>query len=280
LIACGNLIVISSALAGEWEWDLRENAVTLGIADADWAISKDFQGTKLLLDAHYVFKQAPGEQRDSHRFPEKFIGVVDVDLQWGTGDTSLEIGKLTLTPYAMQWDIRRDTDRKLTAVLDQAEFGVIQYSFDDPLGIDSYTELTIARVGRTWNYKWSKESAFNVVFGLKVSTGWAWAESIAPQYSDVSNPFTGFGATLGLAHDKWGMIYTDDRIVAGYTLGSPTGESISREARIRFGYYKQFYRCLVLDVFLEKRSFNFADANLPDLYTKSKRTGAEIGCKF
>ena len=87
--------------------------------------------------------------------------------------------------------------------------------------------------------------------------------------------------TLGFRHDTLGMIYTDDRVVVGYTLGSPAhGGPTSREARIRFGYFNQFYRCLALDLFFEKRSFNFADAVQPDLYTKSKRTGVELACKF
>ena len=86
---------------------------------------------------------------------------------------------------------------------------------------------------------------------------------------------------LAVEHKDWGRVYTDDRIVAGYTLGSPaTGDATSREARVRFGYDKRFGNRLKLDVFLEKRSFNFADPVLPDLYTKAKRYGAEIAYLF
>ena len=60
----------------------------------------------------------------------------------------------------------------------------------------------------------------------------------------------------------------------------PLSRSTSREARIRFGYFNNIYRCMTVDVFVEKRSFNFADPVLPDLYTKSKRSGVEIGCQF
>jgi hypothetical protein len=38
--------------------------------------------------------------------------------------------------------------------------------------------------------------------------------------------------------------------------------------------------CLSAEVFAEKRSFNFTDLHLTDLYTSSKRVGVEISCTF
>ena len=60
--------------------------------------------------------------------------------------------------------------------------------------------------------------------------------------------------------------------------------STRTSSRVRFGYIVRAYRCLTLDLFIEKRSFNFADAVDPNLYTKSKskskRIGGEISCRF
>ena len=97
----------------------------------------------------------------------------------------------------------------------------------------------------------------------------------------LPNPTTGFLVNLTVDIPVFGALYSDDRIVQGYTLGSPaTNASISREARIRFGYFRRLPKCLAIDVFIEKRSFNFADPVMPDLYTKSKRYGAELSCLF
>jgi hypothetical protein len=76
-------------------------------------------------------------------------------------------------------------------------------------------------------------------------------------------------------------LYLEQGVVKCFTLSSPArGGSVSREARLRGGYLNRFYRCLTVDLFFDKRSFNFADPNLVDLYTKSRRVGAKLGCVF
>jgi hypothetical protein len=37
---------------------------------------------------------------------------------------------------------------------------------------------------------------------------------------------------------------------------------------------------MTLELYIDKRSFNFSDHRLSDLYSKAKRTGAELGCAW
>ena len=110
---------------------------------------------------------------------------------------------------------------------------------------------------------------------------WAWAESFDETYSDVSNPITGFWLTLALARPGWGKVYVEQRAVNGFQFSNPSdGGSTSREARFRFGIIKTISSCLSLEAFIDKRSFNFSDHRLPDIYTKARRMGLELGCSW
>jgi hypothetical protein len=285
LVAGVTLFLASVASASQW--DRGENVVGLAVAGAEWNIDEDFAGTKLIFDGQYAFSRKPGKPADPDdccsrgERSQRYIGIVDAHLQWGVGQTGLEYAIVGLTGWGAQWEPEQDPSKKWQVKRDQVEFGGITFGFDDPLGIDSYTDVTVAGGSRRWIYRSSANSPFSFSLGLRASLGWAWVDSIFPVYKDVSNAYTGFGASLVFGHEKFGQLYTDDRINTGFTLGSPaTNSSTSREARIRFGYFLKFYRCMALDVFIEKRSFNFADPVLPDLYTKSKRYGGEISCRF
>jgi hypothetical protein len=97
---------------------------------------------------------------------------------------------------------------------------------------------------------------------------------------DVANPIIGSWWRGTAGRQSWGRIYIEHRIVSGFTFSSPArGGSVSREATARFGYVRSMKGCLDLELFMEKRSFNFADSVLPHLYTKSKRTGVAISCR-
>ena len=91
--------------------------------------------------------------------------------------------------------------------------------------MDYYTELTLAQGSRTWAHKFSEGSPWSLKFGIKVSLGWAWASSIFPGYKDVSNPVMGGFMQLIFGHDKWGHLYTEDGIVEGFLLRSPSSTS-------------------------------------------------------
>ena len=278
-------LLITQPVTATDSWDLDTNFAGLAIADADWTIDKVFPGTKIIFDGRYSIKRdtLEGPTEDDCCRPQepakRMIAIIDAHLQWGEGETGLEYAIVAVTPWAFQ----RNTPASegFNPVRDTMEFGVVQGGFDDPLGIDSYAEITIVRAGRTWGFKTRDESPWTFTVGAKVSLGWAWAESIVDVYKDVSNAIAGMYVNLAIEHERFGKLYTDDRVVPGFTLGSPaTNASTSREARIRFGYFNNFYRCMTVDLFVEKRSFNFADPVLPDLYTKSKRSGVEIGCQF
>ena len=66
-------------------------------------------------------------------------------------------------------------------------------------------------------------------------------------------------------------------LVSGFFLGQQSGAVVLKWVRARC---MEKSSCLVMDLFVEKRSFNFSDPQLPDLYTKSRRIGAELGCSF
>ena len=175
----------------------------------------------------------------------------------------------------------RPTQRKLRAVRDQLEILTVQTGWDDPLGVEQYTEITFGRYGRVWDWRTSPQSRWGIRFGLKASIGWLVAESFDQNYDKVSSPFTGLNMAFGLSHDRFGELYSDNHTSQSWTFSSPArGGTTGREARVRFGYYKRFNNCLAVDLFVEKRSFNFADPVIPDLYTKSKRTGGMLYCIF
>jgi hypothetical protein len=114
-----------------------------------------------------------------------------------------------------------------------------------------------------------------------MSGGYSWADSVDETYQEVSNLIVGSALRASVAHEGWGDVYLQQRVVNGFTVSSPArGGAVSREARFRFGYTRRMSNCLVMDLFVEKRSFNFSDPQLPDLYTKSRRIGAELGCSF
>lgn len=211
--------------------------------------------------------------------PEVLTGTVDLHAQWGAGETALEYLRLALSGRAYQWDYRA-SDSNFGRLRDTLEWGVLQGGRDDPLGIDNYAELTIVRGSRNW-YRQFERLPLVTIFGIEMSGGYAWASSFDQTYEDVSNPIVGSALRVGVGLPGWGQLYLYDRVINGFTLSSPArGGSVSREARFRFGYTNRFGRCLVLDVFVEKRSFNFSDPALTDLYTKSRRIGAEVGCVF
>jgi hypothetical protein len=280
------LSVSHSALAAPY-WNLSEDFAGVAIADAAWTVDESFTGTKFIFDGRYTLKRdqvnnpagslvRPRENTDP---TNRLFGVIDTHLQLGDSDTGLEYAIVSVAPIAFERFYAPKAG--FSVAHDTWEWGVVRVGFDDPLGIDSYAELDIVRAGRTWAYKRTMQSAWTIEYGVKGSAGLGFAESVDPKYEDVSNPIYGMYAQLRFKHDRFGEIYTDDRIVTGFTFGSPaTNSSTSREARIRFGYLNQFYRCLTADIFFEKRSFNFADPTLPDLYTKSRRMGAQLGCAF
>ena len=251
------LCISASAVAAPY-WNLSENLAGAAVADADWTINKTFPGTKIIFDGRYTLKRGqvtdpagglvrPRENTDP---ADRLFGVIDGHFQWGEGETGLEYTIVSVTPIAFERVYAPAAG--FSVAHDTWEWGLVQVGFDDPLGIDSYAQLDIVRASRTWAYKRTAQSRWTVEYGVKGSLGLAFAESIVPEYEDVSNPVYGVSAQLRLKHDRFGEIYTDDRVVSGFTLGSPaTNGSTSREARIRLGYLNQFYRCLTVDVFFK-----------------------------
>ncbi len=281
ILASAAALISVPAAAGEWEWDLKENSIEVVAVRQEWTIDDKFVGERLFGDLHYnIISRDAAKFAHSNSQATEMFATVDAELQWGT-DEDFEYAKVGATAYSIQWDYSPPDPTGFRVAKDQLETGVIQYGKDDPLGIESYVELTALRIGRTFNYRRTADSKLNYTLGIKASLGWAWADSVEPLYKDVSNPFSGVGLTLAVDHSTWGGPYADGRVVTGFTLGSPaTNESISREARVRFGYFKKFQSNFAVDLYLEKRSFNFADPILPDLYTKSKRYGLGLSYKF
>ena len=267
-------------------WDFDRMFVSMGGADQAWTIDDKFTGTRAIVDARFTIHRKMLEaQKTEDCCPppspaQRLIGVLDGDFQFGDSDTDMEYLILAATPLGYQ----RNTElkgKKFMVTRDTLEFGRFLYSYDDPLGVDYNTEFHLARGGRTWGYKLSDESPWSVTLGIKVSLGWAWASSIAPQYQDVSNPILGGWFLLNLNHERWGKLYTDQRLVEGFQFRSPSvKEPSSREAVVRAGYIKRFSSGWIIDLFAEKRSFTFEVSTLPTLYTKGRRLGGSIGFQW
>jgi hypothetical protein len=266
-------------------WDLSERYVGGSVADADWTIDESFPGTKLILEGRYYFLSGPGKPRERScecepaPTPLRMLGTLAGQLQWGKGETGLEYGTVWLTALASQ-RVFETPGEGLRPMRDTLEWGALRVAKDDPLGIDSYVELNIARVSRTWRYP-LRDSPWTFTVGLNVSGGYAWADSTDPTYRGVSSPILGTWFKGTVARAGWGQIYLEQRVVNGWTFSSPAaGGAVTREARARFGYIAKSRRCLQLEVYAEKRSFNFTDSQIDDLYTASKRIGVELDCMF
>ncbi len=267
-------------------WDLEESYGGLTIADAHWTVAEQFPGRKLILDGRYTLRRRPGAAPvvrgcdcGPTTAPERLIGTLGAQLQWGNGDTDLEYGVLSFTAWASQRDFDAPAEG-FVVLRDTVEWGVLRLSQDEPLGIDSYSELTVARGARTWGYH-APNSPWRFTVGVNVSGGFAWADSTDESFQDVSNLIAGTWVRGTVSRGAWGSIYLEQRVVNGWTFSSPArGGSVSREARARVGYMRSMPRCLNLEVFAEKRSFNFADPDGANLYTKSKRVGVQLACAF
>lgn len=277
LILAVTLLFAASAAADNW--DLGQNSVTLGIADIDWTISDVFHGTKLLVGGRYSFSR---EAATDFNQPDAEILRYRIDLtefQVGDSDTDLEYAVLGFTYWTYQKKENETEAGRFRTERTQLELLQVNASFDDSLGVDYYYELNAGKIGRFWQYRGSDNSPFSFTFGLNGSLGWAWASSIDPRYTDVSNPTLGLWNVFIFAHDRWGQFYIDSRVVSGYTFGEPK-QTMSREASARFGLRRDFGDKLALDFYGEKRSFHFTGFDIPDTYNKARRIALEATYKF
>lgn len=271
------LLQTAFCVYGQDSIEFGQNRIGAAVAGAEWTIDKAFPGTKFIFEADYTFGRGDAGSAQPDERDERLLGVLDAHLQWGQGETGLEYYDMKFAAIVRQRTHEIEPGR-LDPARDFLEWGTVRLSEDDPLGVDNYAEIGILRLGRAWQ-KRSLNRPITFTIDLHTSFGWAWAESFDPRYADVSNPYTGVWMHFAMDHDKWGKLYTADRVVSGTSLGSPK-DSMSREARIRFGYHRRIAGCFDLDVFVEKRSFNFSDEQMPSLYTKSKRYGAQLQCRF
>ena len=281
------IIIFLSFPADAAKWDLSNNRIGAGVSYLDKTRGKDFEGSKFVAEGQYVMKRKAGEISESRACctmpsrPENFYGLVDAFFQVGLEGTGLEVTRLSFTPWGIVWEPERDDPGKRLARRDIAEFAALRWIKDDPLEVDSYLEFTVGRAGRVGTIKWSRSSAFTIRVGVQASAGWVWAESADPVYSQVSNPFAGIFLAVALEHEKLGHLYTDNRFVNGFSFSSPErGHPTVREADVRFGYYKRFTSCVSLDLFIEKKSFNFEESGLPGRYTKSTAFGGQLMCHW
>ena len=258
--------------------DLSENEFRIGVADVGWTVIEQYQGTKLLLDAHLVFDRVD-EPANENKDKERLNYLFDAHLQFGDYQNRLDYLALAYTYRAYQINRNLLSARSLQIVRDQVELAKLIAGYDDTLNIDYYAELQAGRVGRFWSYRPSGRSSFTFTLGLNASLGWAWVESVDQRYAPVSNPVIGLWSMLALEHGSLGQLYVDRRTKNGFNFGIPN-QTNSREANLRFGYRKDFSGCVALDIFAEKRSFLFAAFDMRDLYDKTSRYGMELLCRF
>lgn len=273
---------LPTPLAGLDLWNLNENYITASVADIDWTANEDlYAGTKLGLSGQYSFfrgkakTEVPDCNCPQPPVPHRLMGTVGFDLLWG--DEDLEYSNLSVAglTYQRNWFLENG---RFDPIRDTLEWGVLTVGHNDHLGIDSYTELTVARAGRTWGWRRS-DSGWMLTAGVGLSGGWAWAESVNPLYDDVSNPFAGSWVSLGMAHHRWGKIHIEQRVIQGFTLSNPSeGDSTSREALFRAAYAVDLPACFSGEIAIEKGSFAFSNFNLSDLYEKSRRVNLAVGC--
>ncbi|HEX7080455.1 MAG TPA: hypothetical protein VF329_05535 [Gammaproteobacteria bacterium] len=266
-------------------WDIGDDYGGVAMAEEHWTIDEAFPGTKVILDGRYSFRRRTGQPRaracdcgEPLPAAERLRNTIGAHLQWGKGETALEYGILSFAWKASQRNYEPSAEGGFRTLRDTLEWGILNVAKDDPLGIDSYVELNVARASRTWQFA-VPSSPWRFTLGINASAGYAWADSFDETYDDVSNMTIGSWGKGTVSRGRWGMIYVEQRVVNGWTFSSPSaGGTVQREARARAGYTNRLRGCLDIEVFAEKRSFNFTDPRLTDLYTKSKRVGVALSC--
>jgi len=276
---------LSSSLHAADSWDIADDYGGIAVAEARWTIDEAFPGTKVILDGRYSLGRQTGQPRaracdcgEPLPAAERLRNTFSAHLQWGKGETGLEYGTLSYTWKASQRSYAANSEGSFRTLRDTLEWGILTVERDDPLGIDSYVEIDLARASRTWQFA-VPASPWRFTLGINASAGYAWADSFDETYDDVSNMTIGSWGKGTVSRERWGSFYIEQRVVNGWTFSSPArGGSVQREAHARAGYTNRLRGCLDIEVFAEKRSFNFADPNLADLYTKSKRVGVALSC--
>jgi hypothetical protein len=267
-------LLLSPAVRAADPWDISEDFWGVMRAGEHWTVDERFPGTKLGVAGRYSM------HRRTDDATEHMLVTLGGHLQWGKGETALEYGSAFVTPWAVKRTFATDPAR-FAATHETLELGVVQLGKDEPLGIESYAEITAARVARVWAFA-PADSPWRFTVGANLSGGFAWAESTEQAYRDVSNLIVGTWGKGTVTHRRWGTVYLEQRVVNGWTFSSPARAGpVSRAAVARFGYTNRWFdACLEIELFAEKRSFNFADPDSPNLYTKAKRVGVEISCRY
>src|SRR5690606_6659791 len=159
-------------------------------AEARWTVAEEVPGTKLILDARHSLRTeaAQASERACDCGPpstrRKIRGTIGTHLQWGKGELGLEYGVLSLTWRATQRDYA-PVEGSFRADRDTLEWGVLRLGKDDPLGIDSYAGLTLARGSRTWAYS-LRDLPWRFLFGFSLTAGLAWSELIDDDFHVLS----------------------------------------------------------------------------------------------
>jgi len=206
-------------------WDARERSVGAALAYQD-KTSDDarFEGTKLFIEGRYFFGSQMGAVSEKRKCcalpsqPAHFYGLLDAQLRFGFEGTGLEYVMLDFTPLATLYKPSVESPKDLRATSDLVELGALRFISDDPLEVDYYLELSLFRAGRSGIYQWNRESPAAITGAVHLWTGWSWAETKVPGYSEVSNPFVGIAFNLAWEHDRWGSLYTDNRAINGFSF--------------------------------------------------------------
>lgn len=289
-----SLLAASASAAALGEFALEERAVLAGLAhEGKMENEADYEGAKLVLQGRWRWS-AEAESVDTTRaccerpsMPTVFRGVVDGELRYGFESNEIEVLRAGVTPWARAWDPAEGAGSRLRARRDTLELLPIRFITDDPLELDRYLEVGVARVGRGLSFRPNPESPHAFSIEGDAAIGWAWASPGDAAYSDVSNPFGAIYLDAAWEHPVWGRLYGSARFVNGFSFSNPTrGAPTAREASVRGGYRRGFgpadggARKLLLDIHFDKRSFYFDEGGLPERYNWVRMYAAEIRYRF
>ena len=279
-------ITASAVQAEQWLFDDQYLLGGLGYEDK-MPNREKYNGTKLIAQGRYILnrKDEPVDQKrqccEIPSLPTEYRGVLEASLRYGFESKDLEYVGLGVTPWARMWDPAVQSDKSWQARRDLLELGRTRYVSDDALELDSYLEVSLFRAGRVGEYKPSLQSPWAFDLGAQASVGYAWARSTDKNYSQVNNPYAGIYLDAAANHDRYGSIYFVARFVNGFSGSNPSrGHPTAREARVRNGYAKDIRENFTFDIYWEKRSFYFDEADLPNLYTWVRTYGAELNWRY
>lgn len=285
---CLILLFICLEVQAYGPWNFMQDEISLALAsEGKMPNEQDYEGAKLFVTGQWLLDKDVREISADRMCcsrpakPTLMIGQLDAAVHIGLEGSGLEYFAAEAIPWAMLWEPGQDKGPGWYAAGDLLQLLSLRYVQDEPLEVDEFLELALARAGRLLRFEGRPGSPHSASFGFLAATGWTWAETEVAGYSDVSNPWAGVYFDLTYDHERLGGLYGTARFVNGFSFSNPSrGHPTVREAFVGAGYRRTLNEHLRLRIYWEKRSFYFDEGDLPSLYSWVRTYAAAVSYHF